>query len=257
MPPLATSTRSTGSSALGPRRRTTSLNNLFARFRRTALPTLRLATMPTRRPPAVLCRPKATKSGLTHLRPSWYTSSKSAFRRRAAGCLRPPPLPLSVKPTGDDVPCAADGRRPPGPPSIASSLESRGSGCVGVDLAGTFFSFRHDSQIPPVGDGLHHCRELFDRRRSETSHPTRLPTLCQPNRFVSPPLPFSRPREIFSCRPPPYMLDYAPRPVDIDETLFNQSGVARKAGFPHLLIFLWKTPRVGSPSWGAVGGRAS
>ncbi len=143
MAPLATSTTSTGRSLRGPRFRNTSRSSRFERFLSTAFPTLRLATKPTRSPPSFLGRPNATKSGVTKRRPSRYTRSKSALRRSATARPEQP----SVKPKDGAAPCAGAGRGRPGRPFRACARETRGCGCVGADLAGTFFSFRHDSRL--------------------------------------------------------------------------------------------------------------
>ena len=172
MAPLATSTTSTDSSTAGPLLRKTSRSSRFARFLWTAPPTFLLATKPTRNPPPVVTRTKATKRGLTHRRPSRYARSKSALRRRVGGRPRSPPERLSVKPRGGAAPCAGGERGRLGRPWIAFSRESHGSGCVGVDSAGTFFSFRYDSRLATARADLtgRSPYAKFPSKRNQTSY---------------------------------------------------------------------------------------
>ena len=196
MAPLATRTTSIETPAAGPLLRKTSLRSRFARFLATAPPTFLLATKATRSPLPEVTRTNATKRGLTQRRPSRYTRSKSALRRRVGTPPRSLPERLSVKPRDGAAPSASGARAPRAPPSIASSRENRASGCAGVDSAGTFFSFRHDSRLRTV-------RAATKSRRSEINHATPAPSLCQPaplshgpqpleNFFLSTPTPYAR-----------------------------------------------------------------
>ena len=186
MAPLATNTKSSERATAGPLLRKTSLSSRFARFLDTAPPTFLLATKPTRRPVPVVTRTKATKRGLTHRRPSRYARSKSALRRRVGGRPRSPPERLSVKPRGGAAPCVGGERGRLGRPWIAFSRESHGSGCVGVDSAGTFFSFRYDSRLATVRADLTERSPYakFPSKRNQLSYSsefslsTRLPRVC-------------------------------------------------------------------------------
>jgi hypothetical protein len=150
-------------------------------------------------------RTKATKSGLTHRRPSRYARSKSALRRRTRGRERPDADRLSVKRRGGGVPCAGAAPAPLGPPSIASSRESRGCGCGVVDSAGRFSSFRKDSRFSTVRVDL---TVPFARGRS----PSKRNPPCYPSSpslsirsIRSPPVlltcTFADPREFFLVAP--------------------------------------------------------
>lgn len=182
MPLLATRTRSAGTARAGLLLRNTSLSNRFARFLWTAPPTFRLATKATRRSSLSVARTNATKRGLTHLRPSRYTRSKSARRRSVGVRGRSLPERLSVKPRDGGVPCVAFGRVPPGRPWTASSRESRGSGSAGVDLAGTFFSFRYDSRPPTVRADLMDARSIrrFPSKRNQPCYSSDFSLSTQP-----------------------------------------------------------------------------
>src|SRR3989304_6050552 len=148
---LATRTTSADSSSAGPFLRKASLISRFARFLETAPPTFLLATNPTRNPPPVVTRTKATNRGLTHRRPSRYTRSKSALRRSVGGRPRSLPQRPAVKPRGGAAPGAGGERGRLGQLWTAFSPESHGSGCVGVDSAGTFFSFCYCFRLWPGG----------------------------------------------------------------------------------------------------------
>ena len=198
---LATSTTSAERLADGPLRRKTSLSSRFARFLETAPPTFLLATKPTRSPPPLVTRTKATKKGLTHRRPSRYTRSKSALRRRVGGCPRSLPAPLCVKPRGGAAPCAGVERGRLCRPWIAFSRESHECGCVGVDSAGTFFSFRNDSRLATVRADLKGRSPCTRFRRSETKHPTPAISRCQPDRLARVP---SASENFFLSAPTPY-----------------------------------------------------
>lgn len=237
MAPLATSTTSTEVFTAGPLLRKTSRSSRFARFRETAPPTFRLATKPTRSPFPVVTRTKATKRGLTHRRPSRYTRSKSALRCRVGARSRLLRDRLSVKPTGGAAPSAGGGREPRGRPWIASSRESRGSGCAGVDSAGTFFSFRYDSRLTTVRDDLARRSHSLNSRRSEINHATPPRSLCQPSCLAA----RSRALENFFLSAPTPYARLRPSSGRHKTKRFQRGGVPRNAGFPHLLISLWKS----------------
>ncbi len=227
MAPLATSTTSTESSGRGPCLRKTSLKSLFARFLSTAPPTFRLATKPTRSKPSFETRTKATKSGFTHRRPSRYTRSKSARPRRLRGRPRGRSDPASIKPKDGAAPCAGAERAPPDRPSSASSRGSRGCGCVGVDSAGMFFSFRHDSRFTAARAPSRIALPSLNAVEAKSTMLLRGIHSVNPSSAPAPRAPLPpriRPIRIFSCRPIPHMLDYAPRPVDKDEALFIEVG---------------------------------
>jgi hypothetical protein len=140
---------------------------------------LRLATKPTRSPIPVVTRTKATKRGLTHRRPSRYTRSKSVLRRREGTRPRSLPERLAVKPRDGAAPCVGGARAPRVRPWIASLRENRVSGCAGVDSAGTFFSFRHDSRLRTVRADLIGRSPALKSRRSEINHATPMNSPCQ------------------------------------------------------------------------------
>ncbi len=76
---------------------------------------------------------------------------------------------------------------------------------------------------PPLRDPPR-ARTQAERLRSETRYPNFPADRCQPQPVRSDLSPRTPERQyppecvpIFSCRPPPHMLDYAPRPVDKDD----------------------------------------
>jgi hypothetical protein len=117
------------------------------------------------------------------------------------------PERLSVKPRDGSVPCAAFGREPPGRPWTASSRESRGSGCVGVDLAGTFFSFCYDSRLSTERAGLTGARSVrqFPSKRNQPCYSctSSLSTQLSPSHPSDRGEAFEAPQEFFLVDPNP------------------------------------------------------
>jgi hypothetical protein len=115
---------------------------------------------------------KATNSGLTHRRPSRYTRSKSALRRNVGGRPRSSPERLSVKPRGGAALCVDGERGRLCRPWTAFSRENHGSGCVGGDSAGTFFSFHQDSRLATVRADLAAALAIpqFPSKRNQISY---------------------------------------------------------------------------------------
>ena len=244
---LATSTTSADSSSSGPFLRKTSLISRFARFLETAPPTFLLATKPTRNPPRVVTKTKATKRGLTHRRPSRYTRSKSALPR-SVGVVRD--LFRNGSPSNrDSVPPLASAASEDGSAGLRSHSHAKAMGpaasaSIRLECSLHFVKAPDSQRCGPITAAL----ALRSIPVEAKLNILLLPFLSvNPTSTLAPP-PLAprtrRPPRIFSCRPQSHMLDYRPRPVDIDEKAFpNEVGVPRDAGFPHLLIFLWKSSR--------------